>query len=194
LGRGNFFASSGKGKGEEMQAYGSVIKEISDAASILSRNKIGALIVISRETGIGEFLESGVPLDALVSSGLLINIFIPNTPLHDGAVVIKDGRIHKAACFLPLSVNPYLDSELGTRHRAGLGISEVSDVLVIIVSEETGGISLAREGKLIRYLDTQSLSELLEKELISKDRRRDSFWRRWASDARRKPAEDQDRT
>lgn len=191
LGRGSFFASSSNGF--EMATYESVIKEIADAVNVLSRNKVGALIVISRETGIGEYLESGVSLDSLVSSGLLINIFVPNTPLHDGAVVIKEGRIHKAACFLPLSTNPYLDSELGTRHRAGIGISEVSDVLSIIVSEETGTISLACEGKLTRYLDAQSLVDVLQKELITGDRKRDIFWRRWSTDARKKTPEDPDR-
>lgn len=178
LGKGNFFKSSSSEVDPE--SYQLIIKEITDAVGILSRNRVGALIIITRETGIEEYLESGIKLDSLVSSGLLINTFVPNTPLHDGALVIKDGRIYKAACFLPLSNNPDLPSELGTRHRAGLGIAEVSDVLAIIVSEETGAVSLGREGKLVRYLDAQSLKELLEKELILSDDEKPAMWRRWS--------------
>ncbi|MDD4802521.1 MAG: diadenylate cyclase CdaA [Syntrophomonas sp.] len=182
LGRGRFFVSSSTG--EKIDKYDIVIKEISEAASVLARNRVGALIVIARETGIEEFLDSGTPMDSLVSSGILINIFVPNTPLHDGAVIIKDGRIQKAACFLPLSNNPNLDSQLGTRHRAGLGITEVSDAISIIISEETGTISVAREGSLVRYLDATSLKDLLDNELVVQESRRDSFWRRWAADVR----------
>jgi diadenylate cyclase len=149
------------------------------AAATLSRNKIGALIILTRDNDIEEYLDSGVELDSLVSSGLLINIFIPNTPLHDGAVVIKDGRINRAACFLPLSDDPSLDREVGTRHRAGLGITEVSDAIAVIVSEETGTISLARHGKLIRYLDTQQLEKMLIDDLISEEKV-SSLWRRWS--------------
>lgn len=184
IGRGSFFASGRSTV--EMQEYESVIREIADAVAVLARNKIGALIVLTRETGIGEYLESGVNLDSLVSSGLLINIFIPNTPLHDGAVVISNGRIARAACFLPLSDNPFLDKELGTRHRAALGISEVSDVISIIVSEETGAISIAREGKLQRFLDHESLQDILKDEMVIKERWRDSFRRRWSGEG--KPA------
>ena len=183
IGTASFFARSANL--QEREAYENIIEEISDAVSVLSRTRTGALIVLARETGINDYTETGIMMDSLVSSGLLINIFIPNTPLHDGAVIIKDGRIKKAACFLPLSVNPYLHPELGTRHRAGLGITELSDALAVIVSEEDGGISLANGGKLTRYLDAQSLQELLEKELIIKVKR-DSFWRRWASDGRKR--------
>lgn len=183
IGTGTFFASSVHLGG--MEAYEVVIKEIADAVNVLSRTKTGALMVISRETGLVEYMETGIMMDSLVSSGLLINIFIPNTPLHDGAVIIKDGRIQKAACFLPLSTNPYIDPELGTRHRAGIGISEVSDAIAVIVSEETGGVSVALRGKLVRYLDAHSLQELLENELIDKTKR-DSFWRRWSSDVRKR--------
>lgn len=178
LGKGSFFKTSTAGVDPE--SYQTIIKEISDAVGVLARNRVGALIIISRETGIEEYLESGIKLDALVTAGLLINTFVPNTPLHDGAVVIKEGRIYKAACFLPLSINPELPKELGTRHRAGLGISEVSDVLVIIVSEETGSVSLGREGRLLRFLDAQSLQEVLQKELIFEDDKKQSLWRRWS--------------
>lgn len=136
-------------------------QEIANAAAILSRNRVGALIVLPRNSDIEEYLDSGIRLDALVSSALLINIFVPNTPLHDGAVIIAHGRIDRAGCFLPLSDNPMLDMELGTRHRAGLGISEVSDAAAVIVSEETGNISLAVAGNLNRYLDEESLKQML---------------------------------
>ncbi|MDD3365002.1 MAG: diadenylate cyclase CdaA [Syntrophomonas sp.] len=190
LGRGKFFVSSSYG--EKLDIYDVVIKEISEAVSVLARNRVGALIVIGRETGIEEFMDSGTNLDSLVSSGILINIFVPNTPLHDGAVIIKEGRIQKAACFLPLSNNPSIDGQLGTRHRAGLGITEVSDALSIIVSEETGAVSVARDGKLVRYLDAQSLTDLLEEELVVRESRRDSFWRRWAADGRKESEKKKD--
>jgi diadenylate cyclase len=182
LGRGSFFASHRHQS--LMEEYENIILEVSEAAKVLARNRVGALIVLTRETGIAEYLESGVKMDALVSSALLINLFVPNTPLHDGATVINKGRIDRAACFLPLSDNPTLDQELGTRHRAGLGISEVSDALVVIVSEETGTISLAREGQLQRYLDGDSLKEILTRELLSSDRSGDSLLRRWSGEYR----------
>ncbi len=138
-----------------------VVEEIVEAAASLSRQKIGALIVLERQTGLNEVVETGTKLDALVSSDVLINIFIPNTPLHDGAVIIKDDRIKAAACFLPLTDNMNISKELGTRHRAALGISERSDSLSIIVSEETGAISLAENGTISRYLDTKTLRQIL---------------------------------
>lgn len=181
LGRGRFFMSSSSDQTEN-QLY--VINEVAAAVRVLAKEKVGALIVLARETGIEEFLDSGTRMDSLVSAGLLINIFVPNTPLHDGAVIIKGGRILNAACFLPLSSNPAIDSKLGTRHRAGLGISEVSDALVIIVSEETGAVSIAREGRLVRFLDEQGLREMLEDEFIVRQGGRSNFWRRWYTDGR----------
>lgn len=178
IGRGSFFARSNI----EMEEYESIINEIVDATAVLSRNKVGALVIFTRETGISEYLESGVFLDSLVSSGLLVNIFVPNSPLHDGASIISGGRIKKAACFLPLSDNPNLDKELGTRHRAGLGITELSDALALIVSEETGTISLAKEGQLQRYLDTRSLKELLRQELLHQEKWSDTVRRRWSGE------------
>ena len=180
LGRGKFFARTSSG--EDMESDQIVVNEISTAVKTLAHNRIGALIVIARETGINEYLDSGTPMDSLISAGLLINIFVPNTPLHDGAVIIKQGRIQSAACFLPLSTNPAIDIRLGTRHRAGLGITEVSDALAIIVSEETGAVSVAKEGRLDRYLDEQDLQERLEEELIVRESRRNSLWRRWSTD------------
>ncbi|NLB89319.1 MAG: TIGR00159 family protein [Syntrophomonadaceae bacterium] len=178
IGRGSFFSS--RRSNVEVDEYNRILQELVDAVAVLSRNKIGALIVLTRETGIAEHTESGIELDAIVTSSLLINIFVPNTPLHDGAIVINEGRIEKAACFLPLSDNPFLEKDLGTRHRAGIGITEVSDAIAIIVSEETGSVSVATEGKLHRYLDAQSMKDILEREIASPPRLRDTFLRRWA--------------
>lgn len=138
-----------------------VIEEIVEAAASLSRQKIGALIVIERETGLNEVIQTGTKINGLVSSGLLINIFIPNTPLHDGAVIIKDDTIKAAGCLLPLTENMNLSKDLGTRHRAALGITEGSDSIAIIVSEETGAISVADNGRLLRYMDIKTLRQFL---------------------------------
>jgi len=138
-----------------------LIEEVTAAVQYLAKNKIGALIVFERETGIEEALETGINIDAKVSAQLLTTIFTPNSPLHDGAVIIRDKSLSAAGCLLPLTENPNLSKELGTRHRAGLGISEISDAIAIIVSEETAVISMAREGRLSRYLDTKSLKEIL---------------------------------
>ena len=183
LGQGRFFASSGR-QDPAAADMETVIREICDAAAVLSRNRVGALLVLTRHNDIEEYLDSGVKLDAQVSSRLLINIFVPNTPLHDGAVLISQGRIDRAAVFLPLSDNPLLDKELGTRHRAGIGISEVSDAIAVIVSEETGAISTAANGKLNRYLDAAALKEWLNREMIFKSRESSSGYllRRWTGD------------
>ncbi len=159
IGRGRFFARSIVLLDEEEMAR--LIGEVVRAAEIMSRNKIGALVVIERETGLGDFIETGIRLDAVVSGEFLVNIFIPNTPLHDGAVIIRGDRVMAAACFLPLSESPAITPEMGGRHRAALGISEHSDALAIVVSEETGNISLAQGGKLIRNIDSKTLSEML---------------------------------
>lgn len=179
LGQGSFFASSNQ-RDSQLDDLQILIREISDAAGVLCRNKVGALIVLTRLNDIEEYVDSGVKLDSQVSSRLLINIFVPNTPLHDGAVLISQGRIDRAASFLPLSNNPLLDKDLGTRHRAGIGISEVSDAIAIIVSEETGTISTAVGGKLNRYMDAAALKEWLTRELIYPNPEPTSLlWRRW---------------
>lgn len=185
LGRGQLFVRTVQG--EDMQSDQAVIAEVLTAVTILAHNRIGGLIVIARETDIHEYLDSGTPMDSLVSAGLLINIFVPNTPLHDGAVIIKNGRVERAACFLPLSNNPAIDIRLGTRHRAGLGITEVSDAVSIIVSEETGAVSVAKEGRLVRYLDEQDLQERLEDEFIVRESGSESFWRRWKNNGQQAP-------
>ena len=154
------------------------ISEIVHAATNMSSTKTGALIVIERETKLGDVIRTGTLLDAEVSSSLLENIFFPNTPLHDGAVIIRGDRIHTAGCFLPLTSNTNLSRDLGTRHRAALGISEASDAIVVIVSEETGKISIAINGSLTRNLTETSLKTALGKALAKKtDRDRLKFWR-----------------
>ncbi len=175
IGRGSFFGRTGK-EGEE---YEDIITEICAAVAVLSPNKTGALIVLTRETGIAEYMESGVEIDAVVSSSLLLNTFVPNTPLHDGAAVINAGRLERAACFLPLSDNPFLAKDLGTRHRAGLGITEVSDAVAIIVSEETGTVSVATEGRLVRFLDDSALKEILQREMVNRLKWNETLKRRW---------------
>lgn len=162
LGRGRFLTTTAgihMHGGEVDQSK--VIAEISRAATLLSKNKMGALMVLQRETGLEEYIDTGVKIDGLVSAEFLVNIFIPKTPLHDGAVVIRGERVAAAACFLPLSENPYLTSDLGSRHRAGIGITEHSDAVAVIVSEETGNVSIAVEGEMTRYLDEASLTEKL---------------------------------
>jgi len=159
IGRSRFFTKSFlEIKGESLSK---IVEEIVEACASLSRQKIGALIVLERETGLNEVVETGTKINGVVSSNLLINIFIPNTPLHDGAVIIKEDMIKAAACFLPLTDNMNLSKELGTRHRAALGISERSDSLAIIVSEETGAISIAENGTIARHLDSKTLKQIL---------------------------------
>ncbi len=136
------------------------IEEITRAALQLSRLRYGALIVIERETGLQDYADRGIPLDATLTQQLLVNIFFPNSPLHDGAVIIRGNRIIAAGCVLPLSEN-LTDPQLGTRHRAGLGITEESDAVAIIVSEESGQISLAVNGRLYRNLDAERLRRAL---------------------------------
>ncbi|NPV69615.1 MAG: TIGR00159 family protein [Firmicutes bacterium] len=138
-----------------------LIEETSRAAEVMARNKCGALIVVERETGLTDYVETGVRIDALVTAELLINLFVPGTPLHDGAVIIRGNRIVAASCFLPLTDAADLSIEFGSRHRAALGITEHSDALAVVVSEETGTISLANAGKFIRYLDGKTLREML---------------------------------
>jgi diadenylate cyclase len=140
---------------------GDVYDDIVLAANLFAQNQTGALIVIEREIGLRTYIESGVPLDAHLSYDLLATVFRPSAPLHDGAVIIQRDRIAAAACFLPLSMNPVLSTQLGTRHRAGIGITEETDAIAVIVSEETGAISLAVGGKIERDLTVEQLRERL---------------------------------
>ncbi|GAB6171918.1 diadenylate cyclase CdaA [Paradesulfitobacterium aromaticivorans] len=176
LGRGKFFARHPLTLGNE--ALERLTEEMVRCTQVLSKNRIGALIVLERETGVQDFVETGIKIDGMVSSEFLVNIFIPNTPLHDGAVIIRGDRVAAAGCFLPLSENPNIQKELGTRHRAALGLTEVSDALTIVVSEETGAISVAIDGSLTRFLDDKMLRDLLTRELQKKSTTPSiPFWR-----------------
>lgn len=146
-----------------------VIEEIVKACMEMSSKYTGALVVIERDTKIGEIINTGTQLESHVSSELIINLFVPDTPLHDGAVVIRDNKIKAAACFLPLTDNPNLSKELGTRHRAALGITEVSDAIAVVVSEESGKISFALNGGLTRNLTPDTLRKALNKNLIDNE-------------------------
>jgi diadenylate cyclase len=141
----------------ETDAYDDIVL----AANLFSQNQTGALIVIEREIGLRTYIESGVPLDAKLSYDLLATIFRPSAPLHDGAVIVQHDRIAAAACFLPLSMNPVLSTQMGTRHRAGIGVTEETDAISVIVSEETGAVSLAVGGKIERDLSIEQLRERL---------------------------------
>lgn len=177
LGRGKFFARPMVLLNEETLI--GLVNEVVRAVKVMSKNSVGALIIIERETGINDFIETGIKIDGLISAEFLINVFIPKSPLHDGAVIIRGDRVIAAGCFLPLSENPNLSKELGTRHRAGLGLTEQSDAIALMVSEETGVISVAEEGRLTRYLDENTLKEILSKRLQYKHTSSLSFfnWR-----------------
>jgi diadenylate cyclase len=137
------------------------IDALSGAASDLARDKVGALIVIERSTKLGEYIKSGVAIDSIISPYILRNIFFDKAPLHDGAVIVRNGRVCAAGCFLPLSTNNDIDKDLGTRHRAAIGVSEISDAIVIVVSEENGVISMAVNGELKRNYNYTSLKQEL---------------------------------
>ena len=151
----------------QVSQYEGVIAQVVIACETMSRQKVGALIVFERETSLSEFFKTGTILNAQVSSELIRNIFFPKASMHDGAMVIQGDRIAAAGCVLPLSENTHLSSDLGTRHRAGVGMSEVSDAVVVIVSEESGAISVAQGGMLKRHLAPQMLEKLLRNELIA---------------------------
>ena len=153
--------SFGRGSAGDSDAYDDIVL----AANLFSQHQTGALIVIEREIGLRTYVESGVPLDARLSYDLLATIFRPSAPLHDGAVIVQKERVAAAACFLPLSMNPVLSTQLGTRHRAGIGITEETDAIAVIVSEETGAISMAVGGKIERDLTVEQLRERLGSEL-----------------------------
>lgn len=150
-----------KRRGEDGHFTDKTLQGILNASTAMSKSKTGALIVIERNQSLADYAATGISIDAVLTSQLIINIFEHNTPLHDGAIVVKGDRIIAATCYLPLSENRAVSKELGTRHRAALGASENTDALVVIVSEETGMISVAREGKLYRNLGTDGLQEQL---------------------------------
>ncbi|MFA5341204.1 MAG: diadenylate cyclase CdaA [Clostridia bacterium] len=159
----HFFSSTGN---DDTIKTTAVVEEIVKACKNMSEQYIGALIIIEKETKIGEFINTGVQMNADVTKELLENIFVPKTPLHDGAVIIRKDKIVAAACLLPLTDNPNLSTELGMRHRGGLGITEVSDCIAVIVSEESGKISYASNGGLVRNLNSDSLRKALLMNLV----------------------------
>lgn len=162
LGRGSIFTRSTLSEDQKIEK---IVKSIVESTVYMAKRRIGALITIELETGIGEYAETGIPIDAQLTNQLLTNIFTPNTPLHDGAVIIKNDRIVAAACYLPLSESASISRELGTRHRAALGISEVTDALTIVVSEETGSISYTKNGELFRNVKEEQLAKAITRNL-----------------------------
>ncbi|MGM9986159.1 MAG: diadenylate cyclase CdaA [Bacillaceae bacterium] len=175
IGRGNLFVRKSINK---EQADSTKIDALVHATEYMAKRRIGALITIEREFDLTDYIETGINMSANITSQLLINIFIPNTPLHDGAVIIRNDEIAAAACYLPLSESPFISKELGTRHRAAVGISEVTDALTIIISEETGQISISRSGELYRQLESEELRKMLVAALIDEDKTQtsSSFW------------------
>lgn len=160
LGRGKIFARSTL---QEQEEQNRLLAAMSKSVSYMAKRRIGALISIERETGLSEYIETGIPMNATISSELMINLFIPNTPLHDGAVIVQKNKIASAACYLPLSESPFISKELGTRHRAAIGLSEVTDAVTIVVSEETGAVSITANGDLHRNLTMEEFEEHLKR-------------------------------
>ena len=176
LGRGRFFSRSSTQDDDNQEK---TVEAIVKATDYMAKRRIGALISIERETGMSDYIETGIQLNSNISSELLINIFIPNTPLHDGAVIIQKNNVSAAACYLPLSESPFISKELGTRHRAALGISEVTDSVTVVVSEETGNISLTKNGELHRGLKLEELKEILTSEMVIHNRAKQASSARW---------------
>lgn len=175
LGRGTLFSRTSN---QEEELVTQVIEEINKSVQYMAKRRIGSLIVLERETGLSDYMETGTSIQGELSSELIINIFIPNTPLHDGAIIIRKNQIMAAGCYLPLSENPFISKELGTRHRAALGISELTDALAIIVSEETGQVALAKNGEVHRKLSEEELVDLLDKNLRIQAKANPTFWSR----------------
>ena len=159
IGRGKFFAKSYKMLAKEDLER--LVNEMVRAVQVLAKNNTGALLVIEKETGLNDYIDTGIRVDGVVSAEFLVSIFNPKAPLHDGAVIIRGDRVAAAGSFLPLSDNPNISKALGTRHRAALGLSEHTDAICIVVSEETGVVSVASDGQLARYLESDTLGQLL---------------------------------
>ena len=176
LGRGSLFTRTGKSEEEIVEK---TVESIVTSCNYMAKRRIGALITLERETGIGDYAETGIPIDGKLTNQLLTNIFTPNTPLHDGAVIIKSDKIVAAACYLPLAESAFIPKDLGTRHRAALGISEVTDALTIVVSEETGTISCTRSGEIKRDLDSKQLEKILTDNLLQNIKAPDVKRRNW---------------
>lgn len=172
IGRGNVFDRNSKGNISQDEH---IVNEMVEAIRYMARRKIGALISIEKDSGLDEYAATGIHLDSTITSQLLINIFIPNTPLHDGAVIVQNHKITSAASYLPLSENPSVPKKYGTRHRAAIGLSEVTDAVTIIVSEETGDISISNKGKLLADLDIDDTRDYLINEFVVEDEE-SSWW------------------
>ena len=190
LGRKNFltaFFNFDFQKSNPVRFSEKTINEIAKACYEMGKVKTGALIVVERDVMLNEYIRTGIPLDSLVSSQLLINIFEHNTPLHDGAIIVRGDRIVSATCYLPLSDNMELSKELGTRHRAAVGISEVSDSMTIVVSEETGAVSVAQGGELTRSINEAELRVKLEEvqHKSSETNRIKAMWKGWRKHAKK---------
>lgn len=179
LGRVSLFSDSENSEREQQER---LVKELDKAIQYMSKRRIGALITLEQKTGLEEYVETGIKLDALVTGELLINIFIPNTPLHDGAVIIKNNRVQVASAYLPLSDNAMIPKSLGTRHRAAVGISEVTDAITVVVSEETGGVTITRNGQFMVDLSQQEYLKYLRAELVTEEKRKQPWPIRLARD------------
>ena len=166
LGRSSLFKTSKSEKHEDEV----MVQSLDKAIQYMAKRKIGALITIERTTGLEEYVETGIALDADITGELLINIFIPNTPLHDGAVIIRDGKIAVSSAYLPLSESLLIPKEFGTRHRAAVGVSEVSDALTIVVSEETGDVSITMNNQLLSGLSREQYLDILNRELVTEEK------------------------
>lgn len=164
LGRSPFWGSSSPKSAQASSEK--FVQELDKAIQYMSKRRIGALITIQRNTGLEDYMETGIPIDAETTGELLINIFIPNTPLHDGAVIIKDGRVAVAAAYLPLSDSNTIPKKLGTRHRAAVGISEVTDAITIVVSEETGGVTITNNNRLMLDLSREEYMKFLRAQFV----------------------------
>jgi len=179
IGRTRFSNLSLFGTEDEIASTSAAIRAVGEASEYLSKRRIGALIVFERTTRLGEIIGTGTVIDAVPSAEIIGNIFFVNSPLHDGALIIRDGRLHAAGCYLPLSENYTISKEMGTRHRAGLGMSENSDAVVVIVSEETGIITIAENGRLRRGFTSEQLVKELERSLLREEEAKTSrkpFW------------------
>ncbi|MBQ7498367.1 MAG: diadenylate cyclase CdaA [Selenomonas sp.] len=176
LGQGKFLAPSVTLDYDEAR---SVVNELAKAVKVLSTNKIGALLVIERDMGLNDISATGIQIDGLITSDFLMNVFIPNTPLHDGAAVIRGKRLIAAGCLLPLTENRSLSTELGTRHRAAIGLSEQCDALIVVVSEETGTVSVAENGHIMRHLDMDRLKAVLRPAFVAPEAGFKDMIRNW---------------
>lgn len=175
LGRTPIFS----GRGESAHAKSvKMVQELDKAIQYMSKRRIGALITIQQDTGLDDYIETGIKLDADITGELLINIFIPNTPLHDGAVIINNNRIAVAAAYLPLSDSSMIPKRLGTRHRAAIGISEVTDAVTIVVSEETGGVTITKNGRFLLDLTREEYLKYLNAQLVPKEEKKIPWIRR----------------